>query len=296
MRVLISGASGFIGSQLGQRMARDHEILGITFRSSRPLPFPAQPVDLTEERTVAFVVREFRPDVIVHSAALSRVLTCQKDAALAEAVNVGATGRLARWAERMHAKMIFLSSDQVFSGDKGLYIESDAPNPINVYGATKLSAERMVLETSSANLVIRSNSVVGPAQGRGESFSDWVLKRLQSGMRVPLFHDQYRSPLHVRTMLDVLVSACIHDVTGLIHVGGPKRMSRTDLGYAVTRAYGLSPDLIDVTELSSHPDAAIMPRDTSYRIAHLKQVMPYIKFESLEDEFLKDARQAEVST
>ncbi len=294
MRALITGASGFVGSQLGQRMSRDHEILGITFRSSRPLPFPTQRVDLTDERTVAFVVREFRPDVIVHSAALSRVLACQTEPALAEAVNVAATGRLARWAERLHAKLIFLSSDQVFAGDKGLYIESDLPKPINVYGRTKLSAEREVLETSSANLVIRSNSVVGPSQGGGESFSDWVLNRVQSGMRVPLFQDQYRSPLHVRTLLDVLVSACIHDVTGLIHVGGPKRMSRRELGYAVIRAYGLTPDLVDETELRSHPHAEIMPRDTSYRIAHLKQAMPYITFEALEDEFLKDARQAEV--
>ena len=296
MRILITGASGFVGSQLGARLARRHDVLGTVFRSRRPPAFAHQKVDLTDERSVAFVVREFRPDVIVHSAALSRVLACENDQAAANEINVQATGRLARWAERLHAKLIFLSSDQVFSGEKGLYIESDTPNPINHYGKTKLEAERLVLGTSSGNLVIRSNSIVGPSSGSGESFSDWIINRLQAGQSVPLFEDQYRSPLHIRTMLDVLESGCVQDVTGLVHVGGPQRMSRAEFGFAVARTHGLSADLIDVTSVNTHPNASIMPKDTSYRISRLRQLMPYIKFPSLEEALLEDARALETKS
>ena len=294
MRILITGASGFIGSQLGVRLARSHEVLGITFRSSRPLPFPSQPVDLTDERSVALILREFGPEVIVHAAAMSRVLECEQDPRAAHNINVDATGRLARWAERGRAKLIFLSSDQVFSGRKGLYIESDFPDPINSYGRSKLAAEQLVLEASSANLVVRSNSVMGSANGRGESFSDWILSRLQSGQRVSLFHDQYRSPIHIRTVMDVLESACVQGVVGMVHVGGSRRLSRADVGFALARAYALGADLIDVVSVDTHANAAVMPRDTSYKIAHLRQAMPYIRFRSLEDEFVTDAREAEV--
>ncbi len=295
MRVLITGASGFIGSKLGLRLASNHNILGVFHQSRNPLPFPSQCTDLTDERSVAELIRSFRPDVIVHSAALSRVLQCERDPTDARTINVDATGRLARWAERVRAKLIFLSSDQVFSGRKGLYIESDAPDPINCYGRTKLEAEQLVLESSSGNLVIRSNSVVGPSAGRGESFTDWVLSGLRSGSHVNLFRDQYRSPIHIRVMLDVLEAACVHNVSGLLHVGGPQRMSRTELGFAVARAYGLSADPVIVSDLDSHPESAIMPRDTSYMITHLRQAMPYISFRRLEDEFLQDAREVEVA-
>jgi dTDP-4-dehydrorhamnose reductase len=215
MRILITGASGFIGSHLGKALAADHEVLGTVFRSRTPLPFPFRVTDLTDERAGADLMRDFGPQVIVHAAALSGVLACEQDPDTARKINIETTGRLTRWAERVHARLILLSSDQVFSGSRGLYIESDHPHPINVYGRTKLEAERLVLANASGNLVVRCNSVIGPANGRGDSFSDWILRHLSQGDKVSLFDDQYRSPIHIRQMVRLLQFVCLNPTSGI---------------------------------------------------------------------------------
>ncbi len=296
MRILITGASGFIGSHLGKRLSAGHEVLGTVFRSPKKLPFHSERLDLTGEFAVASLLQEFKPQVIVHAAALSRVIGCEERPADAVAVNVTATARLLRWAETLHAKLIFLSSDQVYSGVKGGYRESDAPDPVSVYGHTKLEAEQRVLASTARTLVIRSNSVVGPSLGWGESFSDMVLNRLRAGRSIELFEDQYRSPIHIRSLLDVLESACVLDFSGLVHVGGPRRHSRLDVGYAVARAYGLSCDPITVSRFREHPQAAIMTADTSYDISRLKQLMPFVRLRRLDDELLADANAAEAKS
>jgi dTDP-4-dehydrorhamnose reductase len=203
---------------------------------------------------------------------------------------------LIRWAETLHAKLIFLSSDQVFSGAKGGYRESDTPDPVSVYGRTKLEAEGRVLTSAARTLVIRCNSVVGPSIGWGESFTDFVLHRLRAGRSIELFEDQYRSPIHIRSLLDVLEAACVLEFSGLVHVGGPRRHSRLDVGYAVARAYGLSSDSIEVTRFREHPQAAAMTADNSYDISRLKQLMPFLRLRRLDDDLLADANAPEAAS
>ena len=289
MRILITGASGFIGSHLGRRLAERHDVLGIVFRAARTPSFRCVRADLTDEREVAETLRGFAPQVIVHAAAISRVIECEDRPDDATAVNVTATARLVRWAERLHAKLIFISSDQVFSGRKGGRRESDTPGPVSHYGRTKLEAEQHVLSSSARCLVVRSNSVVGPSQGWGESFTDRVTTKLRRGESVILFADQHRFPLHIRSMTDILEAACVHDLSGLLHVGGLARLSRLDTGYALVRAYGLNPDLIRPASYLSHPRADIMTADTSYDVSRLLQVIPALHLKPLDEEFAADA-------
>jgi dTDP-4-dehydrorhamnose reductase len=293
VRVLITGASGFIGSHLGRRLAPNHDVCGVIFRSLRKLPFPAVRLDLTDERSTAEAIREFSPQVIVHAAAISRVVECEDRPDAAYAVNVTATSRLLLWAERLHAKFIYLSSDQVFSGRKGARRESDPPDPMNRYGQMKLEAESLILRSAARNLVIRSNSVVGQSQGWGESFSDMILTKLRRSEPVVLFEDQYRSPIHIRSLVDVLEAACVKDLNGLLHAGGLERLSRLDTGYALARAYGLSPDAIQPGTYLSHPRAAIFTADTSYDTSRLRQMIPALRLKRIDEEFVVDAQSSE---
>jgi dTDP-4-dehydrorhamnose reductase len=293
VRILITGASGFVGSHLGRRLSGRHEVLGVVCRSVRAPKFRSVRLDLTDEPSVAEAVRGFAPQVIVHAAAMSRVLDCEDRPDEAAAVNVKATARLMRWAERLHSKFIFISSDQVFSGRKGGRRESDTPDPVNCYGRTKLEAEQHVLSSSARTLVVRSNSVVGPSHGWGESFTDRVAATLRRGESVVLFEDQYRSPIHIRSLLDVLEAACAQDLSGLLHVGGLARLSRLNTGYALARSYRLNPELIIPGSYLSHPRADIMTADTSFDISRLMQVVPALRLRSLDDEFADDAREGE---
>jgi dTDP-4-dehydrorhamnose reductase len=294
VRILITGASGFVGSQLGRHLSREHDVLGIVFRNQRCLPFRFESVDLTAGKAVAALLQEFKPRVIVHAAAMSRVLDCEDHPEEAAGMNVGVTEVLAIAAKNAHARMIFLSSDQVFSGGKGGYRESHTPDPANVYGRTKLEAEQAVLASGAVALIVRSNSVVGPSIGWGESFTDMVLRKLRNRQTLTLFEDQYRSPIHIRTMVRVLEAACVMEFSGLLHVGGSRRLNRLDTGYAVARAYGLSPDPIVPASYSTHPRASIMTADNSYDISRLRQLMPFIEFKPLDEELAQDAQESRI--
>jgi dTDP-4-dehydrorhamnose reductase len=294
VRILITGASGFVGSHLGVRLTGEHEVLGLVFRSKKLLPFSHRQVDLTSGKPVRLLIESFKPNVIVHCAACSKIVECEDHPDLAADLNIEATTGLVREAERLHAKVIFLSTDQVFSGDKGGYRESDATGPLGRYGLTKLEGEQIVLRSSARALVIRSNSVVGRSFGFGESFSDMVVRRLGSGQSIVLFEDQYRSPIHIRSMVEILHAACVTELSGLLHAGGPKRMSRLQIGYALARSCGLSPDLIEPGSYRNHPRANIMTHDTSYDTSRLRQILSLIKQRSLDEEFLQDVHEAGV--
>jgi dTDP-4-dehydrorhamnose reductase len=270
-------------------LGRDHSILGTIFTSKKIPPFHHAVIDLRDDRGVGALMESFQPDVIVHAAAMSKVAECEDHPEQARQINVDSTACLVRWAQRCSAKLIYFSSDQVFDGRKGGYRESDSPHPVGQYGLTKLEAERLVLDSPVRALVIRSNSVVGRAGEWGESFSDWIIRRLCAGQPVPLYRDQFRSPIHIRAMTDLVAEACLSELTGLLHAGGPRRMSRLDLGFAAARAYGLSADLIADESYLSHPHQSVMTPDTSYDISRLKQLVPQLIQAPLDEEFTVDA-------
>lgn len=288
MRIAVTGASGFLGSRAAVHLATRHVVLGLAFQSEGKFPFAVHRIDLTQDEPLSRLVRDWKPDVIVHSAAMSRVLECERDPERARAVNVEATSRLVRLSERLHCKLVFISSDQVFSGKRGGYRESDDPAPLGWYGRTKLEAERCILNGGVSHLVIRSNSIVGGGPGCGESFTSRVIHAFQRGDPVPLFFDQYRSPIHVRHLVRIIEYGCVSGVNGLLNVGGPKRMSRLEVGCMALRAAGLPAERVESVSYLSHPSAAVMTRDTSYDITRLRQVMPDFRFRSLEDELLAD--------
>jgi dTDP-4-dehydrorhamnose reductase len=292
LRILITGATGFAGARLGVHLAQRYDVLGIGWRAQRMPPFPCERADLTNADAISAVVTAFRPQAIVHLAAMSRVIGCEDHSEQARDLNVYATARLVIVAAKLRAKFIFISTDQVFSGRRGIYRESDEPGPVGVYGRTKLEAERIVLSSEAQSLVIRSNSIVGASRCFGESFSDRILHALRRGETADLFQDQYRSPIHIRQLVQILEAGCTMEFSGLLHVGGSKRMSRLDTGYAVARAYGLSADGIHPVSYLSHPRAVIMTADTSYDITRLKQAMPFLAFPPLDDDFIADARDA----
>lgn len=291
MRIIVTGASGFVGSHAVVCLAARHEVLGLVFRTEGSFPFPYKRIDLTQDEPLLRLLQEWKPDAIVHSAAMSRVLECERDPDRAQAINVEATSRLVRLAVRIHTKLIFISSDQVYSGARGGYRESDKPAPAGWYGRTKLEAEQCVLNSAARHLILRSNSVVGGGIGWGESFTMRVVNAVKRGEQVRLFFDQYRSPIHIRGLVQVIERACVSNLNGLLNIGGPKRMSRLETGCMALRAAGISPEPIESVSYLSHHGASIMTRDTSYDISRFRQAMPDFRFQPLDEELAADFSQ-----
>jgi len=151
-KVLVTGASGLLGSNLSWRYAYNSECTG--WYASRPITIPSvstERIDLTDHDSVAKALDRIQPDLIVHTAAATDVEWCEQNAENAKAINEDATISLAHKAEEHGAKFVYTSTDSVFDGKTGNYSESDAPRPLNAYAASKVRSEIAVANANPDN-------------------------------------------------------------------------------------------------------------------------------------------------
>jgi len=218
--VLITGAAGLIGHYLiktAPRWAPQWDVRGIT----------RQDVDLTDAACLTGVVRSLKPLAIIHCAALSRTKECEQDSERARRINVEATAHLTQLSQDI--PFIFLSSGEVFDGRTGWYSETDGPNPINVYGQTKLEAERVVLQ-NPRHTVVRIVLTAGTSQHGDRSFVEDMCRVAKAGKNVTLYADEFRCPLPAGVIARVIWELVDRKQLGLYHLGGSERLSRWEIG------------------------------------------------------------------
>jgi dTDP-4-dehydrorhamnose reductase len=272
-RLLITGASGLVGGHVAREAALTWEVHGTCRNHCVSWPgIRMYGLLLEDEQRVLSLVREVRPDVIIHAAAWTDVDACSRQPELAIAVNTSATAVLAGEAAALGARLIYLSSDMVFDGNKGLYDESDRPNPLNLYGQTKLDGEKAVL-SSRNSVVARVALVYGKPVALGNSFSEKMLEEWKRGESVSLFTDQFRSPVWVNDLARALLELAGHEFCGLVHLGGSVRIDRYTFGLALAEKYGFSPNLLRPVSLSGLKNTARRPRDVSFSISRAKALL-----------------------
>ncbi len=218
--VWITGAGGLIGRYLLQsapRWAADYRAQGLTRAE----------LDLTNPSAVALAFERQQPDVVIHCAALSRTKDCERDPDGARRINVEATAQLADLAR--DRPFLFVSSAEVFDGAKGWYDEADAPAPINVYGATKLAAERIILQ-NVRHTVVRIVLTAGTSLLHDRSFVEDMCRAAGAGSLMTLYADEFRCPLPAGVIARAIWELICGGRTGLYHLGGRERLSRWEIG------------------------------------------------------------------
>jgi dTDP-4-dehydrorhamnose reductase len=175
-----------------------------------------------------------RPALVIHCAALSRTGACEQDPARARRINVDATRALAAAARDI--PFIFLSTDQVFDGAKGQYVETDAVHPLNVYGQTKAEAEQVVLE-NPAHSIVRIALTAGTSPTHDRSFVEDMLRTAAKGTKLTLFTDEFRCPIPAGPLVRALWEFAAQPWTGLYHLGGSERLSRWEIGELLAKRY-----------------------------------------------------------
>ena len=254
MRVLVTGASGQIGPYL-LRLLRSAgcEVIAWSHQALQPVEgLQPRSVPLVDEAAIRLAFEDAAPDCVIHAAAMSAIADCLKDPAKASAINTRGTALLAELADGRAARMVYLSTDLVFDGEKGNYRETDPAHPPTCYGRTKLAGESAVL-TASRGAVLRLPLIVGPTLTGRAKFFENLLASLRENRRVDLFHDEWRTPLTPDSVAEAIVMLALSPATGLFHVGGPQRLSRYEIGVAVAQAAGLSPEPIQAVSRLSIP-------------------------------------------
>jgi dTDP-4-dehydrorhamnose reductase len=273
MRVVLTGASGQLGAYVLDTLgSAGHDVSAWSGASRGGRGgFVFRPVDLSDERQVARALGEADPEMVIHAAAVSTADAVRRDPGYARRVNVEATGHLAAWCARKGRRLLYVSSDMVFDGSKGMYREDDPPRPVLEYGRTKAEAEPAVTGLPRG-LVVRFPLLFGPTRTGKPAFFDNTTAALRRGEVQTLFEDEFRTPLDLASAASALVELADSDLTGIVHVAGPERVSRFELGRRSAAALGLDASLVRANRRSDvnlpEPRPADISLDSSRFAAH----------------------------
>ncbi|HOT97870.1 MAG TPA: SDR family oxidoreductase [bacterium] len=258
--LLLTGASGFLGGHLYAKAQTRWRVTATSHR--HPLPGTLA-LDLGDVDACLSLVRSLRPRVILHAAAKANLDVCERDPAAARAINTTAVAHLLDAAAEVGARLILVSSDMVFDGRQGLYTEAAAVHPLSVYGETKAAAEALVLQAGGNHLVARAALIYGRPRLLGTSFSEWIERRLRIGEPVPLYTDQFRSPIWVENLADALLELAESEITGLLHLGGANRIDRYRFAQQLCRVTRYDSSLLQPTSMQGAVSDAPRPVDVS---------------------------------
>lgn len=272
-RILVTGASGFLGGHICQQATKHWEVFG-AFHQHETLPGNTTPVkiDLSEGEKVLAILDKVDPGAVIH-AAVMQVDDCERAPALAHRINVEATREIAEWCSQRQRRLIYISSDLVFDGKTGWYAESDSPQPINLYGQTKREGEIATLLACPQACVARLPLMYGFPLARGYCFFAGMFAQLQKQETVPVFHDQYRTPGLVENMAEALLELAKSDFSGIIHLGGAKRGSRYAFAQALCRCTGFDEALLRPVSMFEAKTPAARPQDVSLKNTRAPDVL-----------------------
>jgi dTDP-4-dehydrorhamnose reductase len=284
MRILVTGASGYLGSYLLRELQGSGAQVTAWCGASSPEMFGirVQPVDLASPPAVTEAFRQARPERILHAAALARPAECQRDPERARRINTEGTALLAQLAAQSGARLLLVSTDLVFDGERGWYAEEDVPVPLSVYGRSKVAAETAALAIPRS-AVVRVSLLFGPSLTGRPSFFDEQVIALRTGRPITLFADEWRTPLSLITAAQALVSLARSDFTGLLHLGGPERLSRLETGRRLATFLDADPSVIVASNRAAVPSAEPRPRDTSLVSARWRSLFPKHAWPNLEE-------------
>jgi len=271
-RVLITGVSGLLGGELAQRWKNTFDILGVYNTHAVQIDgIELAQADLLDTKALADVFKRFKPQVVVHCAALADIDTCQGDPQKAHQLNVAATANVAALAAAGKAKLAHISTDAVFDGRKGKYREEDPVNPVNVYGQTKLEAEAQALKTPGA-LVIRTAFYGFNIQPK-TCFAEALPGLLAAGKTVNGFKDVMTSAIYTGDLADVLAQAIAKDLSGIYHAGAADPVSKYELACVMARGLGFDPALIKPVSVEGHGFKAPRGKDLSLNTSKLASAL-----------------------
>lgn len=254
MRILLTGRYGQVGWELERALPALGEVIA-TGRSQ---------LDLANFDQVRRIVRESRPGVIVNAAAYTAVDKAESEQELAMRINGEAPGVLGTEAARLGALLVHFSTDYVFDGEKsGAYMEEDAPNPLNVYGRTKLAGEQAVRVSGCRSLIFRTSWVYA---GSGKNFLLTMLRLAKEGKPLPVVDDVYGAPtashMIARATADAISQALQNESRcGLYHMSAQGRTTWCGFARAIVATAGLAAEVVAIsTEEYSAP--ARRPRNS----------------------------------
>ncbi|MFC0212419.1 dTDP-4-dehydrorhamnose reductase [Paenibacillus chartarius] len=252
MKLLITGAGGQLGRDLTRVLSPEHELSAMDRKA----------LDVTDEEAVREAVDRLRPDAIVHSAAYTNVDQAEGDAWSAYRVNAHSAWNLAVAAHKTGAKLVYVSTDYVFDGRKGSpYAETDKPNPLNVYGSSKLLGEQITKAICARHYIVRTSWLYGK---HGNNFVTKVAAKALQERKLTLVNDQFGSPTYTFDLAEWIGRLLETEHYGIYHASNRGWCSRYEFGLEIVKALGLSGIEIKTVSVNDLKETASRPQHSAF--------------------------------
>lgn len=237
--ILLTGASGFLGQHIKKRFSSNYDVCGLGHSSQ----LCDRSLDLTDLKALSGLLEELKPETVIHSAALRDPDECVRKPETARVLHVDATRVMSEWCAENGKRFVYISTDYVFNGKNPPYNENSAPDPVNLYGETKLLGEKEALKCQD-HLIARISLQYGTTRRPELSFVEKALKLLTKGEKIEFDNVQMRFPSLSSDVANALMELEKRRYTGLIHMSNPKGITRYQMYRAIAEAFGYDPDLI----------------------------------------------------
>jgi len=262
-KLLITGGTGLLGiSWAFARKNRDSITLAVHQRQVAIDGVSLKKIDLTSVSDICNVIDQIKPDFVVHAASLASVEKCEDSRSEADKMNVDLAFNVAKACNSSGVKLVHISTDHLFAGDKPFADEEQTLQPINVYGVTKARAEGLVLGEHSEALVIRTN-FYGWGPSYRKSFSDSIIENLRSGSEIRLFNDVFFSPILIEVLIEKIENLILLEASGIFNIVGDDRVTKHQFGLALAKEFELDNSLIKPVSIHSLRGLVLRPMDMS---------------------------------
>ena len=270
MKILVTGSNGLLGQKLLHKLRQDLSVeLFATSkgenRVSEQNGYAYSELDITDEKQVAELIANKKPDVVINTAAMTNVDLCEDEKQACDALNVDAVRYLADACQKIDAHLIQISTDFIFDGEDGPYSEEDEPNPLSYYGLSKLKSEQLLQAHSVKWTILRTIIVFGV----GENLSKgnivlWAKGALEKGDPLNIIDDQFRAPTLAEDLADICILAAKKKAFGIFNASGKDIMSIYEIVERIAKHYGNSTENLNKISTATLKQKAGRPPKTGF--------------------------------
>lgn len=279
--ILVTGSNGLLGQKLVAQICADaqYKLIATARGNNRLLNssnYIFETMDITNELEVMSVITKYKPDYVIHTAAMTNVDQCETEKENCWDQNVNAVKYIVSACEANNSHLIHLSTDFIFDGISGPYDEEAQAYPLSYYGESKFKAEQLLLGSKIKFTIVRTVLVYGVANDMSRSnIILWVKKNLEEGKKINVVDDQERSP----TLAEDLATGCLlivkNNVLGIYNIAGGEILSPYGMAMMTAQYFGLNKSLINRTDSTIFKQTAVRPLKTGLIIEKAKINLNY---------------------
>lgn len=265
MRIFVTGGSGLLGSKITKYAKEKHDVVSIY--KTHPMDgqgFRAEYMNIVDSHQVTKLIEKYRPDVVVHSAALANIDYCETNHEEAWVINVKGTENVVNACKKTGSKMVYISTAGIFDGKHAPYNETDRPNPLNYYAKTKLDGEYRTL-TLENPIIVRTTVPYGWHSWK-LNFVTWVIDTLKKKKQIRIVTDQRNTPTEANDFANAVLRLTELDESGIFNVVGSTSISRFDFVMKIVEIFDLDKSFVVPVTTEEFGQVAPRPTDDSLKI------------------------------